>query len=58
MFSPHLLEKIAQGRQYDRLQEADKARLLKHLKNKGSSKLTLVLSGTALAILIITQLVW
>ena len=56
MYSPTLLEKIAEGRHNDRLREAEKARLLQQLEDKSGRRLALVFSGAALAILMISQL--
>jgi hypothetical protein len=59
MFSPKLMEKVAQGQQFDRLHDAEIDRLLKG-SNSGSSiklKLSVMVSGAALVLLMIAQIV-
>jgi len=59
MFSPTLMEKVAQGQQFDRLHEAETNRLFKENHSNGSLKLKLsvIVSGAALALLMIAQIV-
>ena len=59
MFNPILLETVAQSQQIDRLREAEIARMLIEGRDNSSSqktKLTVVLSGTVLVVLMIAQM--
>ena len=57
MFSPKLMEKVAQGQQFDRLHDAEIERMLKSNGSSLKLKLGVMVSGAALALLMIAQIV-